>query len=282
MSRNQRTSPRAWLRRLWPTFAAGACIASCSAPVFAHDTWFHVADQQPGSGLLVLHLGSGARYPKSLESVPAARVADAGCVDGAGTDRALTARSQLPAALELRSRVGEARAAACWLELRPLQVTLTPELVRTYFDDVHASPAVRAAWDTQQKAGIAWTEVYRKFVRVELAIAGTPPPASAIALRRARGYPLELVPVGAEPVRSGKPAEFQALADGKPVAGLPVEFVNLRSPLGIWKETDGRGRITLTLPFGGEWLLRSTALEPPAAAGQPWNSRFATLTVQVP
>jgi uncharacterized GH25 family protein len=268
--------------RWWVACAAGACIAGGPATVLAHDTWFHVADQQPGSGLLVLHLGSGPRYPRSQESVPAARLADAGCVDEAGAERALAPRSQLPVALELRSRVGGARAAGCWLELRPMQLTLTPELVRVYVDDIHAPPAVRAAWAAQLKAGIAWNEVYRKFVRVELAMPTAPTPASMAALRRPRGYPLELVPVGAEPVRAGKPAEFQALADGKPVAGLPVEFVNLRSPLGIWKDTDARGRITLALPVGGEWLLRSTVLEPPPAAGEPWHSRFATLTVQVP
>jgi hypothetical protein len=181
----------------------------------------------------------------------------------------------------MRSRVGDARAAACWLELTPIAFTLTPDLVQVYFDDIRAPQSVRDLWAAQQKAGIGWREVYRKFVRAELPLPGAAPATSVAALRGARGFPLELVPLGDAPVRARVAADYQALADGKPVAGLPVEFVSIRSPLGIWTQSDAQGRIRLALPFPGEWLLRATALDPPASPRDAWHSRFATLTVLV-
>ena len=253
-------------------------LAACGSAI-AHDTWLHVAPRQPGSGLLALELGSGARYPKNDGAVPASQTVNAGCVDDQGVASALLPRSE-DGVLELRARVDAARAAACWLALKPIDLTLTPELVQVYFHDIRAPQSVREHWAAQQQAGIAWHEIYRKFVRIELPVLGAEPPASVAALRRPRGFPLELVPVGDAPVQAHTPAEYQALADGKPVAGLPVEFVSERSPLGIWTQTDAQGRVRLALPFGGEWLLRATALDPPASRQEPWHSRFATLTVQ--
>lgn len=256
---------------------AAAASALCTS-VAAHDTWFHVADRQPGSGLLALELGSGARYPRNEGAVPGSHVIHAGCVDDGGTRSALVPRSE-DGILELRARVGQARAAACWLELTPVGLTLTPDLVQVYFHDVRAPQAVRDHWAAQQKAGAGWHEIYRKFVRVELPVAGAAPAANSAALRTPQGFPLELVPVGDAPIRARVPAEYQALASGKPVAGLAVEFVSLRNPVGVWTQSDAQGRIRLALPFGGEWLLRATALDLPDSPSSPWRSRFATLTV---
>lgn len=261
-----------------------AVLALClvaSTSTFAHDTWLHVADQQPGSGLLVLEMGSGSRYPRSEGAVPGSRVVSPGCADEAGASHSLAPRQELPLALELRARAGDARALGCWLELLPVDLALTPQLVQVYFQDIRAPQPVRDAWAAQQKAGIGWKEVYRKYVRIEAPLQGAEAVTDWSALRKPRNHPLELVPVGADPVRAGKEAEFQALAGGKPVADLAVEFVSLRNPAGIWRQTDANGRMRLALPFAGEWLLRGTVLHVPASPQEPWRSEFATLTVQV-
>ena len=260
--------------------AAALCLAACGA-AFAHDTWLHVADQQPGSGLLALEMGSGARYPKSEGAVPGSRLVSPGCVDETGASHSLAPRQEHDVTLDLRARVGTARATSCWLELLPVDLVLTPELVQVYFHDVRVPQAVRDARTAQQKAGIGWKEVYRKYVRIETPVPGAEATTSWAALRKPRNYPLELVPVGDAPVRPNAEAEFEALSNGKPVAGLAVEFVSLRSPLGIWKETGADGRVKVTLPFAGEWLLRATVLDIPPAPQEPWRSKFATLTVQV-
>lgn len=254
------------------TAASGAC---------AHDTWLHVSAVQPGVGLLGLDMGSGARYPKSEEAVPGSRLVEPECVDETGTTHPLVPRQDVDVRLELRARMGSAGAASCWTELLPVELVLTPELVQVYFQDVRPPQAVKDAWAARQKAGIGWKEIYRKFTRIETAVPGPASPASWAALRKPRNYPLELLPVGDAPVRPGIESEYQALANGKPVAGLAVEFVSLRSPVGIWRETDAQGRMKLALPYAGEWLLRATVLDVPPSLQDVWRSKFATLTVQV-
>ena len=263
------------------SLVAGATLAIAATCAFAHDTWLHVADQQPGSGLLGLEMGSGARYPKSEGAVPGSRLVSPGCVDESGASHPLAPRQEQQVTLELRARTGGAHAVGCWLELLPVDLVLTPELVQVYFHDVRAPQAVKDAWAAQQKAGIGWKEVYRKYVRIETSVPGTEPATTWAALRKPRNYPLELVPVGNDPVRPGTEAEYEALSNGKPVPGLAVEFVSVRSPLGIWKETDANGRIRLALPYAGEWLLRATVLDVPPTPQDIWRSKFATLTVQV-
>lgn len=267
--------PKAPPRRAALLLIAGALVAG---PVRAHDTWLRPTTAQPDPALLLLELAGGARYPRVDDSVPTARIARSGCVDAAGNRHALVARGNRDMALELRSRAGSAAATACWVALQPARISLEPRLVQTYLDDVRASPAVRVAWARQLQAGGTWNEVYRKLARTE-----REPSASPSGLERLRmplGAPLELLPVGGQAVQARQPAEFQALADGRPVTGLAVEFVSARSPLGVWQQTDARGRVSLALPFAGEWLLRATVLELPDADGV-WHSRFATLTVQV-
>lgn len=259
---------------------AAALITALTTLAAAHDTWLHVAERQPGSGLLALHLGTGAHYPRNEGAVPASHVIRAGCVSERGVKSALLPRSE-EGVLELRTRLADARAAACWLELAPIDFTLSPDLVEVYFHDIRAPQAARDFWAAQQKSGIAWHETYRKFVRMELPLPGAEPGAHVAALRAARGFPLELVPLGDAPVRARVPADYQALANGRPVAGLPVQFVSIRNPLGIWTQTDSQGRIRFAAPFAGEWLLRATALDQPASLQERWHSRFATLTVVV-
>lgn len=261
--------------------AAAAFLFTACGAALAHDTWLHVAEQQPGSGLLALQMGSGARYPKSEGAVPGSRLVNPGCADDAGESHPLAPREERQPMLDLRTRVGAAKAVACWVELQPVDLALTPELVQVYFRDIRAPQDVRDAWTAQQKAGIGWKEIYRKYVRIEAPLAGADAAPASAAMRRPRNYPLELVPVGNEPVRARVEAEFEALAGGKPVPNLAVEFVSLRNPAGIWRQTDAHGRMRLALPFGGEWLLRSTVLYIPASPMDPWRSSFATLTVQV-
>lgn len=268
------------LRSLVPVLAAIA-LGLAGLPAQAHDTWLHRAERQPGSGLLVLEMGTGSRYPKSEGVVPGARVAQATCVDETGKRSSLVPRAERDTWLELRTRMGASRMVACSLELMAVEITLTPDLVEQYMVEVRAPQAVRDTWAAQHKAGIGWKEVYRKFIRIETPVDASQTVASAAELRKPRGQALELVPTGPEPLATGKSAEFIALADGKPVPGLAVEFVPARGPIGVWRQTDAQGRVQLALPFGGEWLLRATTFEIPSSPQEPWRTRFGTLTVEV-
>lgn len=256
-------------------------LLACSVVTSAHDSWLQPARIQPGSGLIALELGNGARYPRSEGTTPAPRLARSGCRVEGGDDKPLQPRGEQPAWLELRSRTGAARAAACWVELKPQEIALAPALAQAYLDDIRAPQDVRAAWSAQQRDGGDWREVYRKFIRIEWPALQGEQDVDMTALRRPLGFALELVPVGGQPLRARAESEFLVLADGRPAADLPVEFVSRRSPVGIWRQSDAQGRVRVALPYAGEWLLRSTAIEAPATTSQPWRSRYASLTVVV-
>lgn len=265
-----------------PRRALAALALCCLTSVaWAHDTWLQVAAQQPGSGLLGLEMGSGARYPASEAAVAGWRLVRAGCADEAGTGHALAPRQERDLVLVLRARTGSAHALGCWTELRPVDVVLAPGLVEAYLREIRAPQAVKDAWAARQKAGVGWKEIEHRSLRIETAVPGASPAASWAALRQPRGAPLELVPVGDVRLRAGVAAEFQALANGRPVAGLAVEAVSRRHPIGVWKETDAHGRIQLALPESGEWLLRAAVLAIPPTPQDAWRSNFATLVVQV-
>lgn len=83
------------------------------------------------------------------------------------------------------------------------------------------------------------------------------------------------------PLRVGDSVGFQVLSDGQPMPGLPVELRSELSPLGIWRQTDAQGRIDVTLPLAGRWILRGTALQPSSRRTDAWDSRFVTLAFEV-
>lgn len=265
--------PRVWLCRAALLLLAPSLVA----PAAAHDSWLRLADAQRSDDLLVLELSGGARYPRSEWPTPAARLASSGCVDAAGS-HLLVARSEQPTALEMRARLDRVAPVTCWVELKPQDIVIEAALVPVYFDDIRAPDPVRRIWAQQSARGVPWKEVYRKFVRIEVARPGV---TDMAALRRPLNVALELLPLGGAPLRRNVESEYVALADGKPLAGLAVEFVSHRSPVGVWRQSDGNGRFRFAPPFAGEWLLRGTALDGPPGPDQVWHSRFATFTVSV-
>ena len=256
---------------------AAACAAVLPAAQ-AHDTWLTAPPVAAGSGLLRIEVGVGNRYPLREGGPAASSVQRSACREaGNPRDLALLPRQERPEFLELRARLDDTQGAACWVELKPHSVELTPELVTEYFGEIRAPAAQRELWSRQRARGVTWRESYRKFMRIELAPRPGATGADLATLRQPQGLGLEIVPVGAAPVRVGQPTEFQVLLDGQPLPGLAVQLVSERSPLGIWRESDAQGRLRETLPFGGQWLLRATRLEPPANDTDPWRSRFVTL-----
>ena len=265
-------------RRLLAAVLAALAVAVPAA--HAHDSWLARAPGEADARLLRLELGTGPRFPLRDARPSASGVALAACRTGDGAAPSpLTARQEHATHLELRARVDAAAGFACWAELKPQAVELSPDLVDAYFTEVRPPEQVRGHWKSQQARGVGWHERYRKFTRIEW-----PAPSDAAVpavLREPQGLAMEIVPVGNDVIRAGRPAAYRLLWDGRPLADHWVEFVSERHALGVWRRTDAQGQVELAAPYPGRWLLRAVRLEPPGHDAQPWRSRFATLLVHV-
>jgi hypothetical protein len=259
-----------------------AALGLGAASAQAHDSWLSPAREPAGAGHVALELATGTRYPRQEFSQTEASVAQSGCIDARGGRLALRPLREQPRWLDLDAPLTIAADAAvsCWVELHTAEVDIEPRIVQVYFRDIHAPPSVRAAWSELQARKVPWHERYRKFARIELAAAADIAPGALAAARRPIGLDLEIVVLGDRPVAVGEPLSFQVLRDGRPLAGLPVELVSERSPLGVWRETDAAGVIEQQLPFGGRWLLRATDLRGSPEAPGTWASRFVTLAIE--
>jgi hypothetical protein len=83
------------------------------------------------------------------------------------------------------------------------------------------------------------------------------------------------------PLRAGDTLRVQLLRDGQPLAGLPLELRSELSPLGIWRQTDTEGRISVPVPLAARWLLRGVELMPSERRADAWDSRFVSLAFEV-
>ena len=99
---------------------------------------------------------------------------------------------------------------------------------------------------------------------------------------RILGFPLELV---AETSPYRHPAlRLRLLHEGKPLAGALVVAFNKAEPLAKLKgRTDDNGRVELTLPRSGVWLVTSVHMIPASFfSGYDWESLWASLTFERP
>jgi hypothetical protein len=258
-----------------------AALSLAASQGHSHDSWLSPARSTHPPGQLALELATGNRYPLQEFSQTPESVADAHCSDGMATT-GLKPMDAKPRWLELAASAAPngAPLISCWLELAPAEVEIEPPRVQVYFADIQASAGVRENWDAMRSRGLPWRETYRKFARIELAGGSEPNPERIAAARRPAGLDLEIVILGDQPIAVGRPLDFQVLRDGRPLAGLPVELVSERSPLGVWRRTDADGRLHHVLPFAGRWLLRGTDLRLSARQGGIWESRFVTLAIE--
>jgi len=271
---------RARSRLLW----LAAALTTLAGYAAAHDSWF-VPLPRTDRGEVVLALGTGNQFPVMETSIPLTQLARTGC-QGEGQQRPAPMRwvADRPIAVVLRSArpVPAAAALTCWAQLRPIDIEIDDATVDIYLQEINASPAVRERWQALRSRGVRWRESYTKHARIELSApepAAAASPAAAPAPVIGLGLDLRLEAPG--PPRAGDTLRAQLLRDGQTLAGQALELRSDLSPVGIWRQTDADGRISVTVPLAANWLLRGVELRPSAAKLDAWDSRFITLTFEV-
>lgn len=270
-----------------------ALTTACAA---AHDSWLAVGPGTADEGAAWLALGTGNQFPKQETGIDAAFLVRRGCradrpvpepverAQPAGSAGRVTAQTpapklavnlalkalrNVPTALLLQVPRG---ATTCWVQLTPFDVEVAPDLVPVYLKEIQATPEIRATWAAMQARGLPWRERYTKHARIELGTPSTLPTQLGLDLRIENAGTAATV---------GAPLSVQALLDGEPLAGLAIELRSETSPLGIWRRTDGQGRINVTPPLPGRWLLRGVDLRVSPDDVDRWASRFVTLAFDV-
>ncbi|MBL0728226.1 DUF4198 domain-containing protein [Piscinibacter sp. HJYY11] len=251
--------------------------AVCAGTALAHDTWFEpLPAARPGE--VSLRLGTGNRFPHHEFTVGEASLRHQGCRRAGAKAVPLQAAGETLQALTLKARPGGLGPVTCWAQQQPFDIEIAPATVEVYLKEVNASPAVRAAWAELQSRGLPWRERYVKHARIELpgrranTAEGATPTGMAMDV---------LLESGLQPLKAGDTVRFQVLRDGQPLRDVAVELQNDVSPIGIWKKTDGEGRVSFTVPLAANWLLRGTDLRLSATAPDTWDSGFVTLAFRV-
>lgn len=244
----------------------------------AHDTWFErLASDPPGQ--VRLALGTGNRFPQHEFTVGAASLQRGACRNGTGTpgNVALNAVKDTAKAVILSANLSPTGAITCWAQQQAFEVQIAPEIVPVYFQDIHATQAIRDSWAEMQARGVTWKERYVKHARIELAgPEGEAVPATPVDM----GMDV-LLESGLQALRPNDPLQFVVLRDGQPLPDLPVELRSDLSPIGIWKKTDAQGRLSFQPPLAGHWILRGTDLRLSTSVPDTWESRFVTLAFEV-
>src|SRR5262245_2299598 len=111
-------------------------LSLAASPAAAHDTWLTLAGAPPASGARAeLELTSAGTFPEPEAAVAAARLARTG-LRLAGRTQSLEASAGGTKTLRLTVPVAANGAAVAWIETRPRTLTLKPDELSHYLDEI--------------------------------------------------------------------------------------------------------------------------------------------------
>lgn len=246
-----------------------------AAPASAHDTWLlsRSASARPGA-TLELSLTSGMGFPENDAAVAADRLVATG-LRLAGRTTPLAVAGPERGGLRLTATPSAAGVAVAWAETKPRTLTIEPQELHHYLEEIGALETVGREWEARGRP--EWRESYVKIAKAILRVGGGEDASWGEPL----GLALELVPE-ADPtrLRPGETLPVRLLLAGHPVADLAIGALGAGARATLTR-TDAEGRARVIIDRSGPWLLRATLIRPPATAEAPWQSHFTTLTLHV-
>ncbi len=262
------------LRRLAPS----AFLSLLSASLLAHETWLAPNQGYVAPGMPVrIDMTSGGSFPILETAIAPDRLAAFGVrlggeilkpTFGAGT-RSLRFNLTPP-----KEKQGFATA---FVSLKPRRLTLTPEKVAEYLDEIGQTAAYLDKWKGRPEPR-TWREEYSKHAKAFFRVGK----ASDDSWKNPTGMGLEIVPLS-DPTRASSTDAFavQALRGGQPLKGFTlVALVGPKTPR-AFAVTDAEGKTAFKLDRPGRWLIEGTDLRESAKAGLDFESDFTTMLVTV-
>ena len=272
------------------TITTAAAVLLLAGALGAHDTWL-LANRGfvPVGGAVSFDMSSGGGFPRSQLSIAPARVAQSG-VRLAGTVHPLPAGHVMGGALRFRTTMPAAGIAMTWVSLHPKVLTLAPNLVKEYTDEIGAPAEFYATW--QKSTDKKWLERYSKHAKSFIRV-GANPADSSWAVHT--GQPYELVPLqNPTNLVAGDSLTILVLRCGQPLANVAVGSESAGFGHNAIVKTDASGKARIRFPERGRWLVNSTYLAyasrvgalcekalPGDTATVGYVSQFATITLDV-
>lgn len=246
--------------------------------VFAHDTWLAARTSHVAPGTKVrLDLTSGMSFPALETSIKSDRI-DVARVRLNGNIEEISNWTSARNSLALFATLNAAGTATCWVELKPRQLELSPELVQEYFAEIDASEAIRQTW-LNMKPPKRWREVYVKHAKTFIGVGSSGDDRS---WSEPVGVSLEIVPEkDPTKLRAGDDFPVRVLKDGVALPQFTLGIVFAGNPRGEFRTTNTEGRAVFKLKRAGKVLLRGTELRRSAKPDVEWESDFTTLTIWV-
>ncbi len=244
----------------------------------AHDTWILPASMRVRVGQPVaLSLTSGMTFPKDEAPIAPARVERSEVRLGNEIDP-LPRPTSAPRALRYIWTPRVPGVATIAIELAPRSLELKPAEVKEYFDEIHASPAIIAQWDSVPKPR-RWRESYTKHAISYVRVGSAGPDSS---WKSAMGLGLEIVPErNPTAITAGETLPVRVLLNGSPLAGFSIGSRHEGRSRSAFVTTDASGRAVVRLPAKGRWLLFGTHLRRAHDPELEWRSDFVTMTTYV-
>jgi hypothetical protein len=253
-------------------------VVAATAPLAAHDFWIEPTSFAPTVGTII---GVRARVGDGFVGDPVPRdpaLLEALVVESTSGRQSLVGRDG-------GDPVGLMRVASTDLHVigylgKPSRVELTADKFNAYLaqEGLDGVTATRAKLN---QTGQGARELFTRCAKA-LVLSGAASPAQR---DRVLGCALELVaernPYSIEP---GQALPLRLTYKGRPVQGALVVAMNRkRASEKITARSDENGRVHLTLPLGGVWLIKSVHMvAAPAGADADWASYWASLTFELP
>jgi uncharacterized GH25 family protein len=269
-------SPRApvSIRNLQRFLAFAAFAMSVSAT--AHETWLQPSTHTAAVRKPVrFELTSGMEFPKPESAIEPSRVATAK-FRSAGSSGALSAPKRGKTALAWSQAFDKPGLATVWVDLQPKSIDLPRDKVDAYFDEINASPRIRATWKALPM-GTHWNESYTKHAKTFVRVGEGGDESWKVPV----GSNLEIVPLS-DPtaLKAGDTFRVSLLRAGFP---LPRTSIGLMIEGGTQRKfaaTDDTGVASFAIDRAGAALIYAVDLRA-GAVRSTWESDFATLTFDI-
>ena len=255
-----------------------AAATLLAASLFAHETWLAPNQGYIAPGLSVrLDLTSGGTFPILETAIEPARLASFGIRLGEETLKPAFAAGPRSLKFSLLPPKEKEGFATAFVSLKPRKLTLTPDKVAEYLEEIGQTTAFLDKWKSRPEPR-TWREEYRKHAKAFFRVGK----AKDDSWKNPVGLGLEIVPLS-DPTRAGGSEDFpvQVLRGEKPAAGFTlVALVDAKTPR-AFAVTDANGKASFKLNRPGRWLIEGIDLRESTKPGLDFESDFTTMLVTV-